>query len=326
MIFDIHHIISDASSYMIMIREFNTLYEDIGRSLPALSIQYRDYVLWQESGPGRDLIDKQASFWLNRFEKGKIPLLEMNTDFPRPPIQEFAGESLPFIFDQTLTGKIHRLVKDTGTTLYMVLLAIYNVVLSRYSGQEDIVVGSPVAGRNRVELENMIGLFINALALRNSPLAGLTFNEFLLQVKENTLQAFENQDYPFAELIDKVGLSRVIDRNPLYDAELIVQNMALASLKMGGLEISSYWSERKTAQLDISLEAVELENKVKFSLTYASSLFRRETMEKFIASFLHVTGTVVDNPGIKLAAIRLAHELATAEGTAPLPEEIKFAF
>jgi acyl transferase domain-containing protein/acyl carrier protein len=323
LVFDIHHIISDGSSLAIMVKDFVTLYD--GRELPALQVQYKDFSQWEKSELRKQETKKQENYWLNNF-KGEIPRLELLTDFPRPPLQVFAGETITFIFQPPLTRELEQLEKETGTTLYMVLLAAFTILLAKFSGQEDIIIGSPTAGRDRVELENIPGLFINVLALRNFPTPSKTFKEFLNEVKNNTLKAYENQVYPFGELIKKLDLTRDLSRNPLYDAELILQNMETPILNLGNLTSTRYPYDPKISQHDISLSALEIPGEISFHLSYCTKLFKRETIEKFIEFFKQIISTAVENKEIKIQDIKAPHTLEQASANVPGIEEIKFGF
>ena len=327
LILDVHHIVSDATSIMIIVRDFTLLYENEKENLPGLKLRYKDFAVWQNNELGKAAMKKQEEYWLHQY-KGDIPLLELFMDYPRPNVQSFEGEKINFYFDQALTKKLNQLIKETKTTLFIVLLAAYNILLSKYAGQEDIIVGAPVAGRQFVDLENVNGLFINTLPIRNHPTAYKTFAEFLQEVKQNSLNAFENQGYPFAELIEKLNLTRNISRNPLYDVELIVQNMSRSQslLKMKGIKVISLPYEARATQVDISLEAVESNERIEFFITYCTKLFKRETIDKFFEFLKKIISVVVENKEIKLEDIAVTHHLEKAQLNIPQPGEITFEF
>lgn len=317
LLFDMHHLITDGVSFSVLTKDFIALYEK--KSLPPLTLQYKDFSQWQSCGKGKEEIEKQETYWLRQFQDG-VPVVNLRTDFPRPAVQSFEGEQIVLFLDNTGLESLRRLIKETETTLYILLLAVCNVLLFKYTGQEDIVVGSPVAARGRVELENLIGMFINALVLRNFPGDRVSFSEFLAEVKENSLTAFENQDYPFGKLIEKIKWNKDLSRNPLYDFELLVQNIEETELKTGDLSFLPYAFDSKTAQVDITLEVRELQDGLSFKFIYCTALFRRETMEQFIGYFREVLTTVTENPGIPLEDIRLPIGL-TAAGASVLQED-----
>ncbi|MCP5105573.1 MAG: amino acid adenylation domain-containing protein [bacterium] len=308
LLFDMHHIISDGTSMGILIRDMAAFYE--GREPGALTVQYKDFSGWQAGAGGKAAMEKQEAYWLNRFA-GEVPRLAVFTDYPRPGVQSFEGASLDFNFGNELKTKIEQLMKETGTTLYMVLLAVYTILLSRYARQEDIVVGTPAAGRQHPDFEGIIGLFINALSMRNYPQPGKTFSGFLEEVKENTLQAYENQGYPFDRLIGKLAVADDFSRNPLFDAELVVQNMEITKLKAEGLTFEPYPYESGVTQVDLALYVVETDDNIDFSLKYCTALFKKETMERFADFFQETAAAVVENRDIRLEDIEIAHELET---------------
>ncbi|MGE5340374.1 MAG: amino acid adenylation domain-containing protein, partial [Candidatus Omnitrophota bacterium] len=205
-VIDTHHIISDGISQAVFSREFMTLYNN--EPLGPLRIQYKDFAEWLNTPEQISWIQKQEEYWLKRFE-GELPLLQLPTDFNRPNTQLFAGDDFGFQLSPALSQSLNEVARKEGATLFMVLLALFNLTLSRLSGQEDIIIGTSLAGRRHSDLENIIGMFINALALRNYPSAHKTFREFLQEVRENTLEDFENQDFPFESLVDQVLVERV---------------------------------------------------------------------------------------------------------------------
>lgn len=304
LLFDMHHIISDGTSMTILVRDFQAFYLGETDQLPALRIQYKDYVMWQHSGQGRKLIDSQEAYWLERF-KQPLPSVEMYTDFPRPLTQGFKGNNIPLIFDAGLRQSIHHLMESTRSTLYIILLAVYNILLSRLSGVEDVVIGTPVAGRGHADFENLLGIFINPLPMRNFPSRQKSFKEFLLEVKENTLAAYENQFYPFERLLEKIGIRRDISRNPLYEVELIVQNMEVTELELQKVSLSSRKITIDYTQMDISLQVMERGEKITGFLTYSTDLFKQETMETFLHHFLFILETVAEYQDIRIGEIRL---------------------
>ncbi|MBG9807845.1 peptide synthetase, partial [Bacillus subtilis] len=191
---DMHHIISDGVSVNILIREFGELYNN--RKLPALRIQYKDYAVWQEGFKTGDAYKTQEAYWLKQLE-GELPVLDLPADHARPPVRSFAGDKVSFTLEPEVASGLHKLARENGSTLYMVLLAAYTAFLSRLSGQEDIIVGSPIAGRPHKDLEPILGMFVNTLALRTRPEGGKPFVQYLQEVRETALEAFEHQDYPF---------------------------------------------------------------------------------------------------------------------------------
>ncbi|MCP4151740.1 MAG: AMP-binding protein, partial [bacterium] len=327
LMFDMHHIVTDGTSNGIFINDMLAFY--VGKELPPLRLQYKDFSQWQHGLLKGERLKKQQEYWLDHFS-GELPLLDMPGDYPRPPVQSYEGERINFQLDEELYVKLKSAMKKTGTTLYMMLLALYNVLISKYTWQKDIVVGSPVAGRNHADLENIIGLLIETIAIRNYPEGDKTFGEFLDEVKTNTLNAYENQVYPFREIIKQVADKDDPGRNPLFDTMLIVQNIdtRLEGQGIEELRIVPYegGGSSKVSKVDFTLEATEGETEISFNLQYCTKLFKRETMEDFIGSFKKIISIVVDNKKIKLKDIQVAHDLVTATSGIYEDNESEFEF
>ncbi|MCP4154270.1 MAG: non-ribosomal peptide synthetase, partial [bacterium] len=297
---DMHHIVSDGISAQIFLQDFISIY--YGKELPPLSIQYKDFSHWQNEGPGREFMEKQESYWLDRF-KEDVPHLNLPTDYPRPEIQSLEGSSTAFEMETEDTAKLKQLVRENETTLYIVMLALYNILLANLCSQEDIVVGTPSAGRRHSDLENIIGMFINTLALRNYPAGGQTVPEFLAEVKATTLGAFENQDYPFEILVDKAGIERDPGRNPLFNVMLVMQNQDIPEIKIPGLEIKPFNYEMQNSKFDMSWYCMEAGDKILFSVTYSNKLFKAETLERYILYFKRIVTSLLENPAEKISRV-----------------------
>ena len=323
LLFDIHHIIADGSAVRVLVNDFVALYE--GRALPELRIQYRDFSEWQTGSRGRKILARQAAYWLERF-KGEIPRLNIYTDYPRPAVQSFEGARVEFFFDSEMVQGLNRLMRETGTTLYMVILAAYNILLAKHAGQEDIIVGSPVAAREYADLQNLIGLFLNTLPMRNHPAGDRTFAGFLQEVKENTIKAFDNQGYPYEELIKRLDLIQDVSRSPLFDAELLVQNVELKRLEIGGVKFIPFTYEPQVAQHDISLQAIEVEGGIHFNLEYCKKLFKRETIERFRDFFKKIVTSVMENREIRIKDIKIFQQTKAAATPLVQAEDIQFGF
>ncbi|NIM14289.1 MAG: AMP-binding protein, partial [Candidatus Aminicenantes bacterium] len=304
---DMHHIITDGFSRDILTRELTSLYN--GDALPPLTLQYKDFSKWQNERLAAGKLKIHEDYWLDHLS-GELPVLDMPTDFPRPVMQRFEGERIPFELDNALTRRLHLLMKETGTTLYMVLMSIYSILLGWYSGQDDILVGVPTAGRNHADLQDTVGLFLETVVIRDQPLGDKTFKYFLQEVRHTALTAQEHQDYPFSELVRQVGSAKTNDlsRNPLFDVMLNVLNQSVSDLEMEGVKILPYAFDAKVSKVDITLEAVEKVNQVELELEYCTALFKRETMERFIRHFLNTLREAVDKPAIRLADMEIIQE------------------
>jgi amino acid adenylation domain-containing protein len=326
-LYDMHHIVSDGVSMNIFLRDFIRIYERKGYLLPELHVQYKDFSQWQNNLPreARDEFEKKENYWLDRF-KGNLPKLQIYTDYPRPEVQRFEGDQLRFTFEKEFVRRIRTLVADTGTTLYMVLLAVYTILLARYSGQEDIVVGTPAAGREHVDFENTVGIFINSLPMRNFPCGDKIFLDFLREVKTNTVDAYENQGYPFGNLVEKVAVIDDLSRNPIFEAELLVQNMEMTEWKIEGLTFTPYDFTGGVTQSDIAVEAWESGGDILFILNYSTSLFKSGTMERFINHFREILSAVLDNPGIRLRDIPVSFDLVNVDSSVYSETRTDFEF
>ncbi|USP93625.1 non-ribosomal peptide synthetase, partial [Bacillus vallismortis] len=294
---DMHHIISDGVSVQLLIREFTDLYAN--RQLKPLRIQYKDYAVWQQQFKKGDSYQKQEIYWRQQFS-GDLPVLELPTDKRRPAERQFAGGKVTFQMDKELTSRIKRLAHKNSSTLYMTLLALYSAFLSRLSGQDDIVIGSPIAGRPHADLEAVLGMFVNTLALRTRPDGNKTFEEFLKEVRQTALEAYEHQDYPFEELVDKLGVQREMSRNPLFDTTLVLQNMEQQKLKMKDVELQ--WSDlhHPISKFDISLYVTEHDAELLCQFEYSTALFEKATIQRWAGLFTTLVEQTAVSPEIEL--------------------------
>nr|WP_237175720.1 non-ribosomal peptide synthetase [Paenibacillus xylanexedens] len=299
---DMHHIISDGVSLNVIMEELSSLYN--GEQLPEIEIHYKDHSEWQRKWFLSEHINEQRNYWLKSFE-GDLPVLNFPTDYPRPSVQSFVGQSLEFTLSPEFTHRLHRLASDTSTTLYMVLLSAYNILLSRYTGQEDIVVGSPIAGRRHINTERMVGMFVNTLAIRNKPEGSKSYKAFLQEVKATAIQAYEHQDYPFEKLVEELNLERDMSRNPLFDTMFVLQNTETARVNLTGVEAQHVVLQNKTAKFDLTLYAIEDQEGVRIVLEYTTSLFKRETIERLYQHYVHVLGEITERPDCKLSEISM---------------------
>jgi len=309
LLFDMHHIIMDGVSMGILAREFVKLYYE--EPLPRLILQYKDFTLWQDKYLRSAAVKKQEAYWLDVFS-GALPVLNLPTDYPRPAVQDFEGDYILFEFSPQLTEKVQQMVSRTDTTVYMVLLAVYNILLSRYSGQEDIIVGTPIAGRRQQDLESIMGLFVNTLAMRNYPEKEKSFQEFLEQVKSNSLKAYENQDYQFEALVDALGLERDPARSVLFDTMFVVQNVDMKLEDkddpyniMKDLQFKPYPYQERITQFDIITHVFERRDQINFKIRYRVKLFKRQTIERLFQCFRDITGQVTSDANIPIPGIRL---------------------
>ncbi len=313
---DMHHIITDGSSMGIFVREFMALQTD--EALPPLRTRYKDFSAWMNSKSMKESIKKQEQYWLKEFA-GEVPLLRLYTDegdlyrhsqSSSPEQWSLEGKRMSFELDSTAAGGLKELAKEEGMTLYMVLMAIYNILLFKLSGQEDIVVGTVTAGRSHPDLQPVIGMFVNTLALRNYPRREATFSEFLKEVKAGTLEAFENQAYPFEELAEKVTADRDSRRNPLFDVMFILQNLDIPEVQIPGLTLRPYTYENVESKFDLSLFGFEEDNKLVFSFEYRTARFNEGIISEFVGYFKDIIAAVLENKEIKLVDIELSSDFS----------------
>jgi len=304
LIYDMHHIIADGISQTILVRDFVDLY--LGKALQEIKIRYKDFSEWQNKMSAAGEIKKQEKYWLKHL-KGELPVLNMPTDYPRPRLQSFKGSKLKFRIEEKLEAGLNRLCRDREITLYMLLLAAYNLLLSRYTGQEDIIVGSPIAGRNHADLENTAGLFIKTIVTRNYPAGDKKFDDFLQEIKANTLQAYANQGHPFGELVSKIDIKRDPGRNPLFDAMFIVQNMDYPGQRIDNLEFTAYEFDPGVSRVDLTLEAAESGDGTRLSFEYCTKLFKKDTVERMAKYFLMILNEIIENPNQRLSNLEIMH-------------------
>ncbi|MGF7034440.1 amino acid adenylation domain-containing protein/non-ribosomal peptide synthase protein (TIGR01720 family) [Paenibacillus mucilaginosus] len=310
LLFDTHHIISDGASMDVFVEELASLYR--GEDLPPLHIQYKDYAAWQQDRLQGDLYREQEHFWLDTFA-GELPVLDLPTDYARPAVKSFRGSVYEFKLTERQNEGLRRLAQENGATLYMVLLTAYKTLLHRYSSQEDLVVGTPVAGRPHAELEPLIGMFVGTLPIRSYPEGAKTFLQYLQEIKEGTLQAFDHADYPFEDLVERLGLKRELSRSPLFDTMFALQTAGGApgedaEPEAGGLRFAPYPTEHTVAKFDLTLFAAEEPDGLGCSFEYAESLFNPVTIERMAAHFSRLVDAVVSDPEQPLAELELITE------------------
>jgi amino acid adenylation domain-containing protein len=306
---DMHHIITDNISNDLLIKDFTDLYH--ARDLPPLPLRYRDYSQWQNLGLENAEIKNQETYWLSELE-GDIPRLHLPTDYPRPEIISFAGNFYPFEIDLEESRALKRIAQDEDCTMFMVLIALYAIMLSKLGTQYDIVIGTPVAGRRHADLQPIIGMFVNMLVIRTFPEKDKTFVEFLQEIKEKTLRAFENQDYPFEKLVEKVVPNRETNRNPLFDIafswQSLEQDSPGAQQSPGDSEErqnTRYEYKRNTAKFDLLLYAVSSGENLFLAFEYSTKLFGPGTLRRLIDYYKHILGSVSKDCNQKIKEIEI---------------------
>ncbi len=303
-----HHIISDGWSLGVLVKEIITLGQayaaDQPNPLPALTLQYADYAVWQREWLQGDVLKGQLAYWKQRLA-GAPASLELPTDYPRPSVQTHRGARLHFGLSQELSNGLQALGRSEGTTLFMTLLASFQVLLSRYSGQTDIVVGSPVANRNRIELEGLIGFFANTLVLRSKLSGDLSFCETLQRVAETCLGAYDHQDVPFEKLVEELQVPRDLSLNPLFQVSFVLQNPARSTPGLWGINMEPLTFETGAAKFDLSMYMQETPTGLSGFLEYNSDLFEPETIARMAEHFQVMLDGIVADPHQPLSELPL---------------------
>ncbi|MCC8381695.1 amino acid adenylation domain-containing protein, partial [Xenorhabdus sp. PB30.3] len=293
-----HHIISDGWSSGILIRELAAFYQAAltGRDadLPPLPIQYADYAAWQRTALHCDELTVQRDFWYNQLN-GAPSLLELPTDRPRPAVQSYRGSKIPVHLDEELLTALKTFAQNQGATLFMAILTAWTVVLSRLSGQNDIVIGLPIANRTRTELDNLIGFFVNTLALRIESGQCHTIAELLAHVRKQTLAAYAHQDLPFEQVVEVLQPERSLSHSPIFQVMLALDNTPAQELKLPGLELSIIEQPQYSAQCDLTLSFTETAGNsgLTGTLIYATDLFDRETVVRIAGYFQNVITAMI---------------------------------
>ncbi len=304
-----HHIIYDGWSFGILIRELSALYEaflkNLANPLPALSIQYADFAVWQRQYLSGEVLDKQLKYWQEQLATVP-PVLTLPTDRPRPAIQTFQGGVERFQLDQNVTQSLKKLGQDQVATLFMTLLAAFAVLLSRYSGQSDLLVGSPIANRNQAAIEPLIGFFANTLALRVNLSENPSFLELLKQVKQTTLEGYAHQDLPFEMLVEKLQPDRDLSRNPLVQVMFALQNISQDTWNLSGLSIESLsLSVEETVRFDLEVNCWQNLEGLVIDWTYSRDLFDTATIARMGEHFQNLLQAIILNPQAKVKEIPL---------------------
>ena len=316
----IHHIVADFWSLAVLVQELEIIYqaekENTSVSLPPLALQYADYSRWQAEMLANAEGERLWAYWQQM--TGELPVLNLPTDRPRPPIQTYQGATVPFKLGAELTQRLKALSRAQGATLYMTLLAAFQVLLYRHTGQEDILVGSPTAGRGRSELAGLVGYFVNPVVLRGNLSRNPSFEAFLGQMRQTVLDAFEHQNYPFALLVERLQPVRDPSRSPLFQTMFVLEKAHLqkqdrlasfalgeagARMHLGELEMESLALEQRVAQFDLTLMMAEVDGELAASLEYNTDLFEATTINRMAGHFQTLLESILANPHQKVAEL-----------------------
>jgi iturin family lipopeptide synthetase A len=294
LIVDLHHIITDGTSNRLLWKEFTALHQE--RELPGLRIQYKDYAQWFNSKQRQSGRINHEKYWLSALA-GELPVLDLPTDYPRPDQQSYEGKIQGFAIGKEETQALKNPAPGEDITLYMKLLAIFNVFLYQLTGQEDIIVGTPTAGRRHADLEHIIGMFVNTLPIRNYPQPEKTFSQFLKEVKKHSLASYENQDYAFEDLIDKLNVQRDVSRNPVFDVFFIFQSQENG--KEGENREKTFITDTfqdyqpAIAKFDMTLYVNEYSERITFGIEYCVKLFKDETIRRYTGYIKKIISSII---------------------------------
>ena len=323
-----HHIASDGWSIWQFIKELKALYEafleDRPSPLPELAIQYADFAVWQRHWMDSGVMEQQLSYWRQQLA-GAPDTLALPTDRPRPADPTYFGTTERALFPRNLTDKLNLLSRSEGCTLAMTLLAAYQTLLFRYTHEEDIVVGSPIAGRNRSEIEDLIGFFVNTLVMRTDLSGDPSFRELLRRVRTVALGAYANQDLPFEKLVEALHPNRDLGRAPLFHVWFAMQNAPRSTFELSGLELKSTDVHNGTSKFDLGLFLVEKPEGLSCTVEYSTELFDSHTVTNLLAHFRVLLESIAENPDQRISELTIltaeqSHQLIV-EWNEPLAEE-----
>lgn len=305
-----HHIIIDEWSIGVFFRELKELYESQteGRKskLKELPIQYADYAVWQREWLQGDLLDELVGYWTKQLEG--LQGLELPTDKQRPTVQTFKGLTYTTKIDASLTARLKTFSKTSRVTLNMLLLAVFNVLLYRYTQQEDIAVGMPITNRNRVELEELIGFFVNTVIVRVDLSGKPTFQELLKRVNETYLAVCEHQDLPFEKLVEVINPERDLGRTPLFQVMFVMEDTLVGVANMGEMIIEPLSVETRTSKFDLTLFIANVDDQLEVVFEYSTDLFNGDRIERMAGHFRRLLEEIMNNPKMKISELELLTE------------------
>ncbi|WP_342707226.1 amino acid adenylation domain-containing protein [Fontibacillus panacisegetis] len=302
LMFDMHHIISDGATMNIITKEFSQMYN--GEKLKALNVQYKDYSEWMRK---KD-ISNQEAYWIDQLSDD-IPVLDLPLDYPRPQSQQFSGAAFDTNISAMTKAQVQQLCKQTGTTEYMALLSTLMVLLHKYSRQEDIIIGSPISGRTHEDTENVIGMFVNTLAMRGKPEGQKSYADFLAEIKETCLKGYENQEYPFEDVVDKVNVKRDMSRNPIFDVMFVLQNNEEEEVSTQGVAFEEVETGSKIAKFDLTVTVDITPDGYMVNWEYCDELFKEETIRRMAAHFGQILQEITKAPAKQISEIEVITEV-----------------
>ncbi len=305
LLIDMHHLVADGLSINIFLHDLFALYEQ--QYLSPLPVNYRHFIQLQTAWRQSPAWQQAADYWQQQFS-GTLPSLDLPTDYTRPAQQQFSGKRLSFSLSEAHSDAVRNLARQNNVSLFMLLLAAYNLLLAKYTGHEDIVVGTPVSNRPDENFGELVGLFVNTLPLRSYPSPAKYLPEFLQEIKTNTSQAFLHKHYPFEQLIEDLRLVRDLSRNPLFDCALVLQADAIPEITTTTLVVNPLAIAYQQAKFDLTLDAVDKGTHIQFELEYASHLFNEQRIQTLGQHFIVLLQQMVEQPTAQLGALSLLNE------------------
>ncbi len=311
LVLTMHHIVSDGWSIDIFLNELAAAYtarrENRAPDLPPLVIQYPDYAQWQQQWLDGQTRQNQLSYWLEQL-KLPLPVLDLPLDFPRPDIVTYKGHRKSLSISSTITQDIYRFNHQNGKTLFMTLLAAFYVLIHRYTDQEEIILGTPIANRMRQEFETLIGFFVNTLAIRANLSQNPSFKEFLEQIQHRCLQAYDNQDLPFEQLVEKLKPKREKNRMPVFQVMFVLQSAHDRQIKLPDLDVECEEISTDTSKVDLTLFIEEFKDQLIATVEYNTDLFKNDTIDRLLTHYQNLLRNIVSNPEARLRELSLVHQ------------------
>lgn len=321
-----HHIISDGVTEALFMKEISTLYR--GDVLNRVKIQYKDYTLWEKEQWASGYYQLKEQFWKQQLQ-GSLPVLELPTEFVRPARMEFAGAMVNVDIDPLLTANLQNLAAAQHTTLFMLLFTAYKVLLHKYTAQDDLIVGVPMASRMHADMQDIVGMFVNMVPWRSRPEPDMTFTAYLNVIKSDAAAIYQHQDYPFEKLVSNLQLKRDPSRNPVFDTIFVLQNTAVPVLDLPGMKIAPHAVPDDAVKVDLTVEAMEYEGEIRLTFKYRKALFSRSRMERMAGHFIQLLSQLVADPAQQLGKIDILTAVERTqlleqfnEPVRPFPEEL----
>ncbi|WP_374015851.1 amino acid adenylation domain-containing protein [Paenibacillus thiaminolyticus] len=304
LLINMHHIISDGWSLQVFLKELSTIYEKGVSALPELPVQYADYVIWQSERLTDEFLEQESNFWLNHLA-GAPTVLQLPADRPRPPEQSYRGMNCSSVVESELSDRLLQLAREERVTPYMLFFAVFNVLLFRYTGQKEILIGTPIAGREQVETQNLIGLFAKTVVMRTDLAADPTFRSFLQSVKRTMLDTFSHQDLPFEKLVEMVKVDRDTSYHPIFQVWYSYQEQTLREFRTGDKVWSPQVVDNGTAKFDLALDVISSNEGIDLSVNYNKDLFDHQTVTRMVEHVKNLMQAAVARPDTRLSELNL---------------------